>query len=148
MFFTLATPADDMGLLNVILAGVGSGIFIFGIERIVNYVRKRHDTVLKSSYDINTLFDNYTNLKKSVDEGNQKQNDSMLASKEIVAKLDTLVTETRDAKRMNQKMLELLYKHDTQIRLVAAKQKLDTEAMDSLNMFTLDEDSDKEPPRA
>ena len=72
MFFPLATPADDMGLLNVILAGVGSGIFIFGIERIVNYVRKRHDTVLKSSYDINTLFDNYTNLKKSVDEGNQK----------------------------------------------------------------------------
>ena len=142
------TPADDMGFLQVVLAGGATFLIGFGIERIINYVRKRHDTVLKSSYDINTLFDNYTNLKKSVDEGNQKQNENALASKEIVAKLDTLLNESRDSKKMNQKMLELLYKHDTQIRLVAAKQKLDTEAMDSLNMFTLDEDSDKEPPRA
>ena len=147
MFFPLATPADDMGFLQVVLAGGATFLIGFGIERIINYVRRRHDTVLKSSYDINTLFDNYNNLKRTVDDGNQKQNENALASKEIVAKLDTLVTETRDAKRMNQKMLELLYKHDTQIRLVAAKQKLDVEAMDSLNMFDIDND-DKEPPRA
>ncbi len=40
--------AEDMGIINTVIAGVAISLGGLGIERMWSYFRKRHDTLMKN----------------------------------------------------------------------------------------------------
>lgn len=104
---------------NTVTGAIITALTITGIWKIWNYSRKRHDTLLKSTYDIDTLFSNYEDLKKSLDDNNTKNNEIALHVKENSAKIDSLIQEGKENQRAFRKILSIMYKHQEQINLLA-----------------------------
>lgn len=125
---------------NIIMTGVATFLIGLAIERAISYVRKRHDSLMKNSYDLNTLFDNYTNLKKSTEEMLNNQYEAKMVAKELIAKMDMMMGETKDTKKAYSKILEVLYRHDTQIRVMANNRNLNTDVLDSMRIFEDEEE--------
>lgn len=122
------------------MTGVATFLIGLAIERAISYVRKRHDSLMKNSYDLNTLFDNYTNLKKSTEEMLNNQYEAKMVAKELIAKMDMMMGETKDTKKAYSKILEVLYRHDTQIRVMANNRNLNTDVLDSMRIFEDEEE--------
>lgn len=113
----------------MVIAGIAIPLALVGIERMWSYFRKRHDTLLKNSYDVENLFKNVNNLKESVDETNKKQEETTSMTREMVKKLDTLVTDTKKTREAQQKLVNVIYKHDDQIRLLGEKSNINVDAV-------------------
>ncbi len=87
--------AEDMGIINTVIAGVAISLGGLGIERMWSYFRKRHDTLMKNNYDISTLFDDVNGLKESVDENSKKQEETSKVTLDIAASVKQLVVDTK-----------------------------------------------------
>ena len=140
MLEALLMQIDLSSNTNIIMTGVATFLIGLAIERAISYVRKRHDSLMKNSYDLNTLFDNYTNLKKSTEEMLNNQYEAKMVAKELIAKMDMMMGETKDTKKAYSKILEVLYRHDTQIRVMANNRNLNTDVLDSMRIFEDEEE--------
>lgn len=104
---------------NTVSGAIIAALTITGIWKVWNYSRKRHDTLLKSTYDIDTLFSNYEDLKKSVDDNMTKNNEISLSVKDNSAKIDSLIQESKENRQAFRKVLSIMYRHQEQINLLA-----------------------------
>lgn len=119
----------DIGVINMVVAGIAIPLALLGIERMFSYFKKRHDTLLKNSYNVETLFTNVNNLKESVDDTNKKQEETTNMTKEMVGKLDILVEDTKETRKTQQKLINVIYKHDDQIRLLGERNNINIDAV-------------------
>lgn len=103
---------DFLGDANTVVGSIIAALGTIGFAKIWNYWRKRHDTLLKTTYDVDALFQNYEGLKKSVDEQVLKNNEIGLAVKENSAKIDALIQENKETQKAFRKVIDILYRHE------------------------------------
>lgn len=120
---------DDIGIVNLVATGIAAPLALLGIERMWSYFRKRHDILLKNTYDVETLFTNVNNLKSSIDETSKKQSEVTDMTKVMAGKLDELVVDTKETRKSHQKLINVIYKHDDQIRILGEKQNVNVDAV-------------------
>lgn len=95
-----------------VVGGIIIGSIITLIPKMFSYFKHRYDTSLKTSYDIDKLFEDYAEISKSVDEGNIKNDEIKEMLKNGSKKMDDLINDNKRTRSVLHELSKIVYDHD------------------------------------
>lgn len=97
---------------STVIGGLIVGFILYGGGKLLSWFKNRYDTSLKTSYDIDTLFDNYAEVMKDIDEGNDANRKILEKLDKGSKKMDDLIKENKRTRFVVQELSKLVYDHD------------------------------------
>lgn len=95
-----------------VIGGIIIGVVVTCIPKIISFIKNRYDKSLKTSYDIDTLFDNYAEVMKAVDEGNESNKKILDKLDKGSTKMDSLIEANRQTRFVVQELSKVVHDHD------------------------------------
>lgn len=116
-FLSIGDPPLFLQNINLndgttVLGGLAVGGILFGCAKLFSYIKNRYDTSIKTSYDIDTLFKNYAEMEKAVDDGNDKNNEIIRKLDKGSLKIDKMITDNKQTRFLIQELSKMVYDHD------------------------------------
>ena len=97
---------------TTVIGGIIIGGIIVGIPKLFSYFKHKYDTSIKTSYDIDTLFADYAEVRKAVDDGNESNKAILQKLDKGSQKIDNMIKDSKQTRFLIQELSKMVYDHD------------------------------------